>query len=81
MNEARTHWDDVRRIAEELEPRIRLAGADARDRWYALQPRFAEIARMIAGSGEHTRVVVMRKLGVVSATLLRLRDDIACAHA
>jgi hypothetical protein len=81
VNEARTHWADVRRLADEIEPRIPVASADVRERWDLLQPRLVEIAKMIACSGEHARAIAMRKLATLNARLLRLRDDIAYAHA
>jgi hypothetical protein len=81
MNDVRSSWNNVLRIAEEIEPRIRGGGGDARDRWYALQPRFAEVARLIAGSGEYTRILATRKLATLNAMLLRLRDDLVYAHS
>jgi len=43
MTEQTPTWDEVRRIADELELKIHLAGMDARDRWRDLKPRLAEI--------------------------------------
>jgi hypothetical protein len=80
MNDVHSTWNDVLRVAEEIEPRICIADADALERWHALQPRLSEIARLIAGSGGHTRIVATRKLATISAMLLRLRDDLAYAH-
>ena len=72
-------WEDLRQIAEELGPRIHLAGPDARDRWHALQPRLAELERLQARAGEHAREIAQRKLATAAARLLRLRDDIVYA--
>lgn len=76
---AGSSWEDVRRIADELGPRIGRADPDARDRWDALQPRLAELERMLARTGEHARDLARRKLATAAATLLRLRDDVVYA--
>jgi hypothetical protein len=80
MNRIRLHWDEVRKIADELESTIHLAGTESRERWRALQLRLVELERMLALSGEHVRNVAARKLATIDATLRRLRDDIAHAH-
>jgi hypothetical protein len=77
MKEQISTWDEVRRIADELELKIHLAGMDARDRWRDLKPRLAEIEKTIAGASKRTSDVVERELASVGAALRRLRDDIA----
>jgi len=69
-------WDEVRRIADELELKIHLAGMDARDRWRALQPRIVEIERALTRAGQRAGDTVERELASVGAALRRLRDDI-----
>jgi hypothetical protein len=76
MGEPISTWDEVRRIADELELKIHLAGMDARDRWRDLKPRLAEIEKSIAGAGKRAGDVVERELASVGAALRRLRDDI-----
>jgi hypothetical protein len=70
-------WDDIRRIADELELKIHLAGMDARDRWRALQPRLAELERSITRSGQRASEVMDRELSAIGAAIRRLRDDVA----
>ena len=70
-------WDDVRRIADELELKIHLGAMDARDRWRALQPRLAEIEKTIARAGERAGKIIDQELSAVGAALRRLRDDLA----
>jgi len=43
MTDTTTHRDDLRRITDELELEIHLAGLDARDRWRALEPQLYEL--------------------------------------
>jgi ElaB/YqjD/DUF883 family membrane-anchored ribosome-binding protein len=72
-----TLWNDLRRIADELELKIHLAGMDARDRWQALRPRLAELERTIAHTGERAGKLVTDELSAVGKALRQLRDDIA----
>jgi hypothetical protein len=71
------HWDDVRRLADELALKIHLAGMDAKDRWQALQPRLTEIEKTIATASKRAGDVVERELASIGAALRRLRDDVA----
>jgi len=70
-------WDDVRRIADELQLKIHLAGMDARDRWHALEPRLHQIERSIARAGNQTTKAVEDEITSIAAALRRLRDDLA----
>jgi 3-oxoacyl-[acyl-carrier-protein] synthase-3 len=70
-------WDDVRRIADELELKIHLAGMDARDRWRELQPRFAELEKTIASTGERAGQIVSKQITAVGTALKQLRDELA----
>jgi hypothetical protein len=60
MNEQASMWDDVRRIADEVELKIHLAGMDARDRWHELQPRLAEIEKSITKAGQRASFAIDR---------------------
>jgi hypothetical protein len=77
MNEPPSTWDEIRRIADEVELKIHLAAMDARDRWRALQPRIAEIEKSISTAGKQAGDVVERELSSIGAALRRLRDDVA----
>jgi hypothetical protein len=76
MNEPLSTWDDIRRIADELEVKIHLAGMEARDRWRALEPRLTEIESALAKAGKKASVAIEHELGSIGAALRRLRDDI-----
>jgi hypothetical protein len=75
--EWRVDWDGVRRIADELELEIHLAGMEARDRWRALQPRIVEFEHRLAREGARASEVVTQELSAIGAALKRLRDDLA----
>jgi hypothetical protein len=65
MNE----WDDLRRIADELQLKIHLAGMEARDRWRALEPRLTELQRALARSGQKASEAIDRELTSVGSAL------------
>jgi len=77
MREASLNWDDVRRMADELELKIHLAGMEARDRWHELQPRLAKIEQSIARAGTRTSEAVEEELASIAAAVKRLRDDLS----
>jgi hypothetical protein len=77
MKETKTPtWDDVRRIADELELKMHLAGMEARGRWNALQPRLAEVEQTITREGERAGKFVASQLSALATTLRELRDDL-----
>jgi len=69
-------WDDVRRIAEELELKMHLAGMDVRDRWNELQPRLAEVQKVIAREGERAGKLVVTQISSLGKALQELRNEI-----
>jgi len=77
MTEPSKEWDDLRRIADELELKIRLARMDARDRWQALRPRFLRLEDTIKRTGERAGQIVTEELSSLGKALRELRDEIA----
>lgn len=77
MNDNPPTWDDVRRIADELELEIHLAGMDARDRWNQLQPRLAEIEKSIETAGERAGKFVSAQITSLATTLRELRAELS----
>lgn len=69
-------WDEVRRIADELELKIHLASMDARDRWRALQPRIAEIENKVSKMGKRVGRAIDDEVESISRALRSLRDDV-----
>jgi len=70
-------WDDLRRIADELELKLHLASMDARDRWRAIEPRLAMIEERLARTGKRVTKAIMEEVADVRAAIERLRDDVA----
>lgn len=69
-------WDDVKRLAQELEVKIHLAGMEARDRWRALQPRLSELEKTLTVSGQKAGEVIDKEVAAIGAALRRLKDDL-----
>lgn len=74
--DALSTWDEVRRVADELELHIHLAGMNARDRWRALEPRLAALERWFARSSERAGAAITKELSTVGALIRKLRADI-----
>jgi hypothetical protein len=68
-------WEDVQRLADDVEVQVHLAGMDARDRWHALEQRVTQVEKAIAHSGEQVSDAVSHEISEIHAALVRLRDD------
>lgn len=77
MTEINKDWDDLKRIGDELELKIRLASMDARDRWQALRPRLTALEDTIKRTGARTSKLVTDELSSLGNALRQLRDEIA----
>lgn len=77
MTEKPTEWTDLRRIADELELKIHLAGMDAHDRWKALQPRLDKLEKTLAQARARASKVVTEEVSTLRKALCELRDDVA----
>lgn len=75
-NETST-WNEIRRIAEQLELEIHLAGMEARDRWEKLQPRLVELEQKIEHTSQRAGELISEQLSSVANVLRELREDIA----
>jgi hypothetical protein len=69
-------WDEVRRLADELELKMHLARMDARDRWHALQPRLAELRKQLADTSERAEEAIAKELSALRTLLRQLRGEI-----
>jgi hypothetical protein len=76
MTDATSHWDDLRRITDELQLKVHLAGLDARDRWRALEPQLHELEHELADAGGMMSETVERKLAELGVELRHLPEDL-----
>lgn len=69
-------WDEVRRITDELELKIHLAGMEARERWQALKPRLVKLEQKIMTTSDRAEAAVTKELTAMGTLLRELRDDV-----
>jgi hypothetical protein len=69
-------WDEVRRIADELELKIHLASMDARDRWRALEPRLSAFEQRMKDAGQRASKAIAEELDAIWKAMRGLRDDV-----
>lgn len=69
-------WDDVRRLADEIELKVHLGGMEARDRWKALQPQLTKLQGKLDEKGKVANDAIEREMASVGTALRRLLDDI-----
>jgi hypothetical protein len=69
-------WDEVRRVADELELKIHLASMNARDRWRAIEPRVATIERALVESGRRVTRALAHEIDTIRTLLRELREDV-----
>ena len=75
MTNQHATWEDIKRLTNEVELQIHLAGMDARDRWRALKPRIDRLEASLARAGSVAKDAVVRELDEVRAALDALRDE------
>jgi hypothetical protein len=73
---ALSSWDEIRRVADELELQVHLASMDARDRWQALEPRLTALGRWFERSGERVGEAITKELSAVGELIKKLRADV-----
>ncbi|TMQ04833.1 MAG: hypothetical protein E6J90_23275 [Deltaproteobacteria bacterium] len=76
MSDRLANWHHVRRLADELQLQIHLAGMDARERWRAVQRRLAQTEAALAQSGTAAADAAGRELADLRDELLHLRNEI-----
>jgi hypothetical protein len=80
MTSVTTEWNELKRMADELELKIHLASMDLRDRWQALRPRLVELEQTISRSGERASKIVTEELAAIGKAVHQLRDEITRAR-
>lgn len=68
-------WDDVRRIADQLEVKAHLASLELRDRWRALKPQLTQLEQTIGKAGGAISATVGKQLAELGKTLRGLLDE------
>ena len=68
-------WDEVRRLADELELKTHLATMEARERWREIVPRLEALEKAIGHTGERATQAVIDELRAVRALLEKLNQQ------
>ena len=69
-------WEEVRRIADQLEVDLHLARMDLRDRWSTLRPRVTDLETALKRSGKRISAMLVDELSGMRAELRKLRADL-----
>ena len=69
-------WDEIKRISDELEVKVHLAGMDAKDKWEQLKPRVKDLGAKMEDKAEAASARVVEELGNVGTLIKELRDDV-----
>lgn len=69
-------WDDLRRLADEIEVKLHLAGMEARDKWNELKPKLSQLDKQFNDGALRANDVIEKEARTVGAELKRLRDEL-----
>jgi hypothetical protein len=72
----RSAWDEVRRLADEIELKVHLARMDVRQRWRELEPRLSRLDAAITRTSEQINKAIAQEVAALRALLFRLRSDV-----
>jgi ElaB/YqjD/DUF883 family membrane-anchored ribosome-binding protein len=74
-------WDEIKRISDELELKVHLAGMDAKDKWEELKPRVKDLGAKMEDKAEAASARVVEELNNVGGLIKELRDDVVAKVA
>jgi ElaB/YqjD/DUF883 family membrane-anchored ribosome-binding protein len=69
-------WDEIKRISDELELKVHLAGMEAKDKWEELKPRVKDLGTKMEDKAEAASARVVEELNNVGGLIKELRDDV-----
>jgi hypothetical protein len=69
-------WTEIRRLADELQVKMNLAGKELRDRWHAFQPLLARLEHKVSAAGDRGTKVLAKELSDIGESLKRMIDDL-----
>ena len=71
-------WDDVKRVAEDVEKKVQNAGAAAKDRWnQQVRPKLAEVGKKLEETGHRAGDAIQTQVSALSEALSKLQHEIA----
>jgi len=71
-------WEDVKRVADDVEKRVQTAGAAAREKWQQqVRPKLAEVQKKIEATGQRAGDAIQHQVSALSDALAKLQHEIA----
>jgi hypothetical protein len=71
-------WEDVKKVADEVEKKVQSAGAAAREKWNTqLRPKVAEVGKKIEDAGHRAGDAIQQQVSALSEALSKLQHEIA----
>src|SRR5262249_32094300 len=71
-------WDDVKKLADEVEKKAQNASAAAKEKWNTqLRPKLAEMQQKIEATGQRASDAIQQQMVVLSEALGKLQHEIA----
>src|SRR5689334_4180884 len=70
-------WDDVKKVADDIEKKVQSAGATARDKWNTqLKPRLSEVQKKLEVTGQRAGEAVQTQVSALSDALAKFGHEI-----
>jgi len=71
-------WDDVKRVAEDVEKKVQSAGAAAKEKWnQQVRPKLAEVGKKVEDAGHRAGDAIQHQVSALSEALSKLQHEIA----
>lgn len=74
--EGLTAWQDVKRLADELELQMHLARMNARDHWRAFEPKLVQAERVIATAAKRIGDAIAKELSTINGLRADIEHDV-----
>jgi hypothetical protein len=71
-------WDDVKKVADDLEKKVQGAGASMKERWHSqMKPKLVELQKKAEEKGHRASEAVQEQLVTLSEALKKFGNDIS----
>ena len=71
-------WEDVKKVADEVEKKVQSASATAREKWnQQLKPKVVEVGKKIEDAGHRAGDAIQTQVSALSEALSKLQHEIA----
>ena len=68
-------WNDIKKLADQVELKIHLGTLEAHDKWRALRPRIDRLEKSLHKAGSKVADTIEREMEDVRVALRALRDE------